>query len=68
MAGADFSIKGAPIRDLRWQFAEKETSVNVDLGGTVGTIIDEGFLNDRLRLLDSGFRLFVLGESSDGGD
>lgn len=65
---AEFTIKGAPIRGLTWQFAEKGASIRIDLDARVATKISQDYMIEQLRLLDSGFRLFVLGESSDGTD
>ena len=63
-----FSIKGAPIRTLAWQFAENLSAVKIDIDAMVETEISEDYLNEQLQLLDSGFRLFVLGNNSDDAD
>jgi hypothetical protein len=66
VSGANLTIKGAPIRNLTWQFAEKGTSVRIDIHARVEKVINDNYLIDQLHLLDFGFRLFVLGKGEDG--
>ena len=68
VSGASLVVKGAPIRKLEWQFAEKDMSLMVVIDARLEVEIRKDYLIDQLRLLDSGFRLFVLGERADDTD
>jgi len=68
MSSAVFNIKGAPIQGLEWSLDEEEKKVRVQLRARVEAVLDADYLSDQLRLLDAGFRLFVLGGDSDDAD
>jgi len=66
VSAANLSIKGAPIRNLEWQFVAKGASVRIDIDAKVEKEIGDNYLTDQLQLLNFGFRLFVLGKGEDG--
>lgn len=68
MTGADFVIRGAPIRGLTWQLVDKGARVWIDVDSRVETTIGRDYLIEQLQLIDSGFRLFVMGERPDDAD
>lgn len=69
VSGASFAITGAPICGIEWELLGETASVAVEMNAmTTDRVIGKGYLIEQLRLLDSGFRLFVLGERSGGTD
>jgi hypothetical protein len=63
VTGATIGISGDPIRKLEWRFVREGSTVLITVEATVETEVSENYLSEQLRLLDSGFRRFVLGES-----
>jgi hypothetical protein len=61
--GAKLTIKGAPIQGIEWEFDEDAVMAKIDMRARVETVIDSDYLTRQLGLLESGFKLFVLGES-----
>jgi hypothetical protein len=68
MTRADFAIRGAPIRGLAWQLVDRGARVRIDVDVMVETTISRDYLIEQFQLIDSGFRLFVMGERPDDTD
>jgi len=66
MSGANFLIKGAPIRNIAWQFVKGGPLIRIDIDARIETEIRNDYLIKQIQLLDSGLRLFVLGRGTDG--
>ena len=65
---ATLGIKGAPIQGLDWTLDEDGAMARVDIRAQVKTVMDSDYLSRQLELLESAFRLFVLGGDSDDTD
>jgi len=62
--GATYSVKGAPIREFSWALMESGASVRLSLEAVVKAEIAESYLRDQVKLLESGYRVFILEEKS----
>jgi hypothetical protein len=65
MKGAKLSIKGTPVNDITWQVKPDGKKVGIYLEAeNLKTIVTENYLNTALLMLESVFKVFVLGKIS----
>ncbi len=63
--GGTFFVSGAPIETIDWMLG-KDDEVVIHLTASLSTTIDEGYLENALKLVDSAFETFVRGGRDNG--
>jgi hypothetical protein len=67
LTGGKFTFKGAPIENIRWDISSDPERVRVVVSAEKRDKVDDRYLTRVLDWVGSQFRLFVEGQSADGG-
>lgn len=65
MTGGTLSVQGAPIHRITWRLSPNTSEARIELAARQTTNIDESYLDSSLTVLESAFRVFILGKSDD---
>lgn len=57
-----FDINGAPVRSMGWSLTENGKKIIIDIESSLSETIKEDYLSNKLSLIESAFRIFVMGE------
>jgi hypothetical protein len=61
MTGARLSIRGTPIHSIEWSIRENQDDAYIELGARKKLALDDTYLEECLRVVDSGFKALVHG-------